>query len=147
MINADVKLGVFGPQLGYPHSSAVRGVNDLRSCAPVVGAAPGGHCTGELGTYSSSVQCVPRPQVDPRRFRFGERARACPVGRGGGGMDHRLSQTALARQLGMHQTAIARLEAGDHEPFLATLARLARGIGTDFSIEITPHVFGFRDTA
>lgn len=61
--------------------------------------------------------------------------------------DHGLSQTALARQLGMHQPAIARLEAGDHEPSLATLARLARGIGIDFSIEITPHTFGFRDTA
>lgn len=61
--------------------------------------------------------------------------------------DHGLSQTALARQLGMHQPAIARLEAGDHEPSLTTLARLARGIGIDFSIEITPHAFGFRDTA
>lgn len=47
----------------------------------------------------------------------------------------------------MHQTAIARLEAGDHEPSLATLARLARGTGIDFSIEIKPHAFGFRDTA
>lgn len=61
--------------------------------------------------------------------------------------DHGLSQTALARQLGMHQTAIARLEAGDHEPSLVTLGRLARGTGIDFSIEITPHTFGFRDTA
>ena len=61
--------------------------------------------------------------------------------------DHGLSQTALARQLGMHQPAIARLEGGDHEPSLTTLARLARGIGIDFSIEITPHAFGFRDTA
>ena len=31
-----------------------------------------------------------------------------------------LSQTGLARLLGMHQPAIARLEAGDHEPSLAT---------------------------
>ena len=61
--------------------------------------------------------------------------------------DHGLSQTALARQLGMQQPAIARLEAGDHEPSLTTLARLARGIGIDFSIEITPHAFGFRNTA
>ncbi|MGH3702515.1 MAG: helix-turn-helix domain-containing protein [Pseudonocardiaceae bacterium] len=61
--------------------------------------------------------------------------------------DHGLSQTALARQLVMHQTVIARLEAGAYEPSLATLARLARGIGIDFSIEITPQAFGFRDTA
>ena len=37
-------------------------------------------------------------------------------------IDHELSQTALARLLGMHQPAIARLEAGDHEPSLATLS-------------------------
>jgi transcriptional regulator with XRE-family HTH domain len=51
---------------------------------------------------------------------------------------HRLSQTQLARQLGMHQSAIARLEAGDHEPSLSTLARLARQLGIAFDILITP---------
>jgi DNA-binding XRE family transcriptional regulator len=40
--------------------------------------------------------------------------------------DHGLSQSALGRELGMAQPAIARLEAGSHEPSLATLARLAR---------------------
>lgn len=61
--------------------------------------------------------------------------------------EHGLSQTALARQLGLQQPAVARLEAGDHEPSLATLARLARGLGIDFSVEITPHTYGLRDTA
>jgi transcriptional regulator with XRE-family HTH domain len=51
---------------------------------------------------------------------------------------HGLSQTQLARQLGMHQSAIARLEAGDHEPSLPTLARLARQLGIGFDILITP---------
>ena len=60
---------------------------------------------------------------------------------------HNLSQSALARQLGMRQPAIARLEAGDHEPSLGTLARLARGLGIDLSIEITPSSLGLRDTA
>jgi DNA-binding XRE family transcriptional regulator len=60
---------------------------------------------------------------------------------------HGLSQTALARRLGMRQPAIARLEAGEHEPSLAMLARLARGLGTDFSIDITPTALGLRDTA
>jgi transcriptional regulator with XRE-family HTH domain len=49
---------------------------------------------------------------------------------------HRLSQTQLARQLGMRQPHVARLEAGDHEPSLATLARLADATGLDFSIEV-----------
>jgi ribosome-binding protein aMBF1 (putative translation factor) len=61
--------------------------------------------------------------------------------------EHGLSQSALARELGMRQPAIARLEAGEHEPSLSTLARLARALGIDFSIEITPHALGLRDTA
>lgn len=60
---------------------------------------------------------------------------------------HGLSQTALAKQLGMRQPAIARLEAGDHEPSLTMLARLARGLGLDFSIDITPDVFDLRRSA
>jgi ribosome-binding protein aMBF1 (putative translation factor) len=62
-------------------------------------------------------------------------------------IDHGLSQTGLARLLGMHQSAIARLEAGDHEPSLATLSRLARVLGIEFHIDITPDVFELRDTA
>lgn len=58
-----------------------------------------------------------------------------------------LSQTALARILGMHQPAVARLEAGDHEPSLATLSRLARKLGVEFHIDITPDTFKLRDIA
>lgn len=61
--------------------------------------------------------------------------------------DHDLTQTALARRLGMTQPAIARLEASDHEPSLATLARLARELGMEFHIDITPDTFGLRDVA
>ena len=58
-----------------------------------------------------------------------------------------LSQSALARRLGMQQPAIARLEAGDHQPSLATLARLAAGLGIEFHIDITPETFELRETA
>lgn len=61
--------------------------------------------------------------------------------------EHGLSQSALARHLGMQQPAIARLEAGDHEPTFATLQRLARGLGMAFHIEITPKASGLRDSA
>ncbi len=47
-----------------------------------------------------------------------------------------LSQTALARMLGWRQPNVARLEAGEHEPSVGTLARLADILGLDFSIEI-----------
>jgi DNA-binding XRE family transcriptional regulator len=61
--------------------------------------------------------------------------------------DHGLSQTALARRLGMSQPAIARLEAGDHEPSLTTLARLAHELGLDLSIDINHDGLRLRDTA
>jgi DNA-binding XRE family transcriptional regulator len=51
---------------------------------------------------------------------------------------HGLTQTELARRLGMKQPAIARLEAGDHEPSLTTLYRLAEGLGISFHIDISP---------
>jgi DNA-binding XRE family transcriptional regulator len=49
---------------------------------------------------------------------------------------HKLSQAALAKIVGMRQPNIARLEAGDHEPSVATLARLADALGLDFSVDI-----------
>jgi DNA-binding XRE family transcriptional regulator len=53
-------------------------------------------------------------------------------------VEHRLTQTALARRLGMQQPHIARLEAGDHEPSLTTLRRLSKVLGIEFHIDITP---------
>lgn len=53
-------------------------------------------------------------------------------------VDHGLTQTALARQLGIKQPQVARLEAGDHEPSLATLARLANKLGITLRIDLSP---------
>jgi ribosome-binding protein aMBF1 (putative translation factor) len=52
-------------------------------------------------------------------------------------VDHDLTQTALARRLGMSQPAVARLEAGDHEPSVATLMRLARHLGITLRLQLT----------
>jgi len=52
--------------------------------------------------------------------------------------DHDLTQTQFARLLEMHQSAVARLESGEHEPTLRTLLRLARVLDKQFRIEITP---------
>lgn len=62
-------------------------------------------------------------------------------------VEHGLSQTALAHELGMQQPAVARLEAGDHEPTFSTLERLARGLGIEFHIDITPATSGLRESA
>ena len=53
-------------------------------------------------------------------------------------VEHSLSQTALARQLGMKQPAVARLEAGEHNPSFDTLARLSSALGIEFHIAVTP---------
>ena len=52
--------------------------------------------------------------------------------------EHGLTQTELGHRLGMKQPAIARLEAGTHEPSFTTLQRLARTLGMTFHIDITP---------
>jgi transcriptional regulator with XRE-family HTH domain len=50
--------------------------------------------------------------------------------------EHGLSQAALGRILGMSQPAVARLEAGEHEPTFNTLRRLYRGLGMRFHIDV-----------
>jgi DNA-binding XRE family transcriptional regulator len=52
--------------------------------------------------------------------------------------EHGLSQTAFARLASMRQPNIARLEAGDHEPSLSTLSRLAAVLGEHFTVDIDP---------
>jgi len=53
--------------------------------------------------------------------------------------ERRLTQKALAESLGMKQPQIARLESGEHNPSIETLARLAGVMGVEFNIDIRPH--------
>ncbi len=55
--------------------------------------------------------------------------------------EHGVTQTELGRRLGLRQSAVARLEAGEHEPTLATLALLARRLGMQFHLDITADTF------
>lgn len=52
--------------------------------------------------------------------------------------DHDLTQTALAKLLGIPQSQVARLEIAEHEPSRATLERLAGRLGMEFTINIAP---------
>lgn len=52
--------------------------------------------------------------------------------------DNDLSQTALARELGMLQPAVSRLETGDVNPSLETLARISAALKIEFLIDIAP---------
>ncbi len=54
-------------------------------------------------------------------------------------VEHRLTQTALARQLRMKQPAVARLESGEHTPTIDMLWRLASRLDVEFHIDITAH--------
>lgn len=51
---------------------------------------------------------------------------------------HSLSQRELAEQLGMKQSQVARIETGEHNPSLGTLARLATGLDLELMIDIRP---------
>lgn len=52
--------------------------------------------------------------------------------------EHELTQTAFGRLVGMPQSHVARLEAGEHQPSLATLVRLSGALGVNFTLEINP---------
>jgi transcriptional regulator with XRE-family HTH domain len=47
-----------------------------------------------------------------------------------------LTQTGFGRLLGLPQSGISRLEAGEHLPTLGTLHRLAEVLGTSFLVEV-----------
>ncbi len=49
-----------------------------------------------------------------------------------------LSQAEVADRCGTTQSAIARLERGETNPTIATLARVAAAVGCAISIELTP---------
>jgi DNA-binding XRE family transcriptional regulator len=51
-------------------------------------------------------------------------------------VEHSLSQTGLARLVGIVQPQIARLEAADHPPRIETLVKLSRATGLRFDLAI-----------
>jgi transcriptional regulator with XRE-family HTH domain len=78
---------------------------------------------------------------DPAYRAYWERtalARAVALRLVGYRIEHGLTQTALARQLGMRQSAVARLEAGEHHPSVETLLRLAGALGMEFLLHVSP---------
>lgn len=49
-----------------------------------------------------------------------------------------LSQTELAKKIGIKQPAVARLEAGEKNPTWETLDRLSQALGIEFLVDIAP---------
>ncbi len=51
---------------------------------------------------------------------------------------HGLSQRQLAERLGVHQSDVARMELGEHNPSVERLIRVASGLGIELLIDIRP---------
>ena len=75
LINADAKLGAYGPRLGYPHTSAVRGAESLRELRPRAGRSAWRALYRRVGEVFVVAAVGPEAQADPRGFdRAGRRA-------------------------------------------------------------------------
>ncbi len=68
LINADAKLGAFGPSLGYPHTSAVRGADRLRELRPRAGRSAWRALYRQVGEVFVVAAVGPEAQSDPRGF-------------------------------------------------------------------------------
>ncbi|MGH3694366.1 MAG: type II toxin-antitoxin system RelE/ParE family toxin [Pseudonocardiaceae bacterium] len=68
VIRAVEKLETFGPQLGYPHTSAVRGYAGLRELRPRAGRSPWRALYRRVGEVFVVAAIGPEAQSDPRGF-------------------------------------------------------------------------------
>jgi hypothetical protein len=68
LINADAKLGAYGPMLGYPHTSAVRGAEGLRELRPRAGRSAYRALYRQVGRVFVVAAVGPEAQSDPRGF-------------------------------------------------------------------------------
>lgn len=94
----------------------------------------------KLSELKTAAQVATEELADPGIRREHERtalAHAVAMRVIGYRIDHGLSQTGLARLLDVHQSAVARLEASDHELSLATLS-CWRGCSGSSSISTSP---------
>ena len=72
LYNATVKLQMIGPALGYPHTSAVQGVSQLRELRPRAGRSQWRALYRPAGQRFVIAAIAPEAQHDPTGF-----ARAC----------------------------------------------------------------------
>jgi len=52
--------------------------------------------------------------------------------------EQRLTQTALAQELGVSQPRVARLESGEHNPDFDTIAHIVHVTGIEFLVDFVP---------
>lgn len=51
---------------------------------------------------------------------------------------HKLSQRALAKELGVSQPRVAKLESGEHNPEVDTIINAVRRLGIEFVLDVAP---------
>ena len=68
LINADAKLGAYGPLLGYPHTSVVRDADKLRELRPMAGRTAWRALYRQVGEVFVVAAIGPEAQSDPRGF-------------------------------------------------------------------------------
>jgi transcriptional regulator with XRE-family HTH domain len=52
--------------------------------------------------------------------------------------EHKLSQRALAEELGVSQPRVAKLESAEHNPELDTIINAVRRLGIEFVLDVAP---------
>ena len=52
--------------------------------------------------------------------------------------DHKLSQRALAKKLGVSQPRVVKLESGEHNPEVDTIINAVRRLGIEFVLDVAP---------
>jgi DNA-binding XRE family transcriptional regulator len=52
--------------------------------------------------------------------------------------EHKLSQRALAKELGVSQPRVVKLESGEHNPEIDTIINAVRRLGIEFVLDVAP---------
>lgn len=52
--------------------------------------------------------------------------------------EHKLSQRALAKKLGVSQPRVVKLESGEHNPEVDTIINAVRRLGVEFVLDVAP---------
>lgn len=52
--------------------------------------------------------------------------------------EHKLSQRALAKELGVSQPRVVKLESGEHNPGVDTIINVVRRLGIEFVLDVSP---------
>ena len=106
LINADAKLSAYGPQLGYPHTSAVRAADGLRELRPRAGRSAWRALYRQVGRGVRGGGGRARGAIGPARFRAGGAPGAAAARGPRGGLMSKLSELKTASQIADRKSVV-----------------------------------------